>query len=159
MKIHPFVVVALRVVLAGFFALLVVFETLAVPGSFAYDAKQHPDQAFVRWLLTSVAIVIVVCVQVVIVATWRLLTLVRRDRIFSQPAMIWADVMVWTTALACVVLCGLLVFAVIAAEDPGPKMILALATAAAWSIALVMAVLRGLLREATRLRTDMDAVI
>lgn len=41
--------------------------------------------------LTIAAVVGLLCVQVVIVCTWRLLDMVRADRIFSQAAFRWVD--------------------------------------------------------------------
>ena len=96
----------LRVFLVALFGILVVLETLSIPGSYAYMAQQNPEEAYLRWPSTIVSVFWVVCVQVVIVATWKLLTLVRKDLIFTEAAMRWVDVMVWAIAAAWVVLVG-----------------------------------------------------
>ena len=47
------VVVPLRAALVLLFALLVVLQTLSFPGQFAHMAREHPDQADLRWPLTA----------------------------------------------------------------------------------------------------------
>ena len=73
------VVIPLRVILVLLFGILVVFQTLSLPGQFAYMAREAPDIAYLRWPLTAVTVFWVLCVQVVIVCAWQLLTLVKDD--------------------------------------------------------------------------------
>ena len=47
-------------------------------------AEQNPEHAYLRWPATAVTVFWVLCIQVVIVSTWKLLTLVKNDRIFSR---------------------------------------------------------------------------
>ena len=55
-------VAPLRVFLVLLFGILVFFQTISLPGQFAYMAEQFPDMAYLRWPLT--AVFWVVCVQV-----------------------------------------------------------------------------------------------
>jgi hypothetical protein len=84
-------VVLLRAFLVVLFLILLVFQFVSLPGTFAYLAEQHPDQASLRWPLTAVAVFWVLCVQVVVVCTWRLLSLVEADRIFTEVSLAWVD--------------------------------------------------------------------
>jgi hypothetical protein len=68
------VVAGLRVFLVLLFAILVVFQTLSLPGQFRYMAQEHPELAYLRWPATGVAAFWLLCVEVVIVAIWQLLT-------------------------------------------------------------------------------------
>ena len=68
------------------------------PGQFAHMAQENPDRASLQWPLTIFSIREVACVQVVIVSTWKLLTMVRRDSIFSTDALRWVDAIVWSIA-------------------------------------------------------------
>ena len=77
-------VVPLRVFLVVLFGVLVVFQTLSLPGQFAYMARESPDLAYLRWPLTAVSVFWVLCVQVVIVCTWRLLTLVTDEALAAD---------------------------------------------------------------------------
>jgi hypothetical protein len=152
-------VTALRVLLVMAFALLVVFQTLSLPGQFAHMAEENPAEAYLRWPLTVFAVVEVACVQVVIVSTWKLLTMVKRDRIFSKAALAWVDVIVWAMLTAWVLLLGVFIFIVLNADDPGVPMLLMLMLVGGAVLWLLMVVMRALLRQATALRTDMEAVI
>jgi hypothetical protein len=152
-------VAPLRVFLVLLFAILVVFETLSLPGQFRYMAEQSPDHAYLRWPLTAVSVFWVVCVQVVVVCTWKLLTLVKKDRIFTEASLRWVDVIVWAIFAAWVVLLGVFLYVVSGADDPGVPMVLLLMLIGVAVLGLLMVVMRALLRQATTLRTDMEAVI
>ena len=43
------VVVPLRVFLVLLFGVLVVFQTMSLPGQFAYMAQEDPEHAYLRW--------------------------------------------------------------------------------------------------------------
>ncbi|TDC40082.1 DUF2975 domain-containing protein [Micromonospora sp. 15K316] len=152
-------VAALRVFLVLLFGILVLFQTMSLPGQFAHMAKESPEDAYLRWPLTAITVFWVLCVQVVIVATWKLLSMVKKDRIFSQPALAWVDAIVWAIAAAWVVLLGVFLYVGFRADDPGAPLVLFLLLIGVAVIGLLMVVMRALLRQATTLRTDMEAVI
>ena len=153
------VVLALRVFLVLLFGILVVLQTLSLPGQFAYMAKESPDLAYLRWPLTAVTVFWVLCVQVVIVSTWKLLTLVKNDRIFSDSSFAWVDAIVWAFAAAWVVLLGVFLYVGFRASDPGLPLLLFLLLTGVTVLGLLIVVMRALLRQATTLRADMEAVI
>lgn len=150
---------ALRVFLVVLFGVLIPFETLSLPGQFAHMARENPELAYLRWPATAVTVFWVLCVQVVIVCTWKLLTLVRRDRIFSPASLVWVDAIVWTIAAAWVVLLGVFLYVGFHAGDPGLPVLLFLLVIGVAVAGLLMVVMRALLRQATTLQTDMEAVI
>jgi hypothetical protein len=152
-------VTPLRVFLVLLFVVLIPFELFSLPGQFAYLARESPEQAYLRWPATAVTVFWVLCVQVVIVATWRLLSLVRKDRIFTEASLVWVDVIVWAIAAAWVVLAVVLVLVGLHADDPGSIVLLFLLTVGVTVLGLLMVVMRALLRQATALRTDLEAVI
>lgn len=153
------VVVALRAFLVVLFGVLVVFQTLSLPGQFAYMAREEPELAYLRWPLTAVTVFWVVCVQVVIVAIWMLLGRVERDRIFSEASFAWVDAIVYAIAAGWVTLVGVFLYVGATADDPGMPLLLLLLSVGVAVAGLLMVVMRALLRKATMLRTDMDAVI
>ena len=89
-----------------------------MPGQFAYMAREDPDLAYLRWPLTIFSIVELLCVQVVIVCTWKLLTLITADRIFSTAAFAWVDAIVWTLGAGWILLFGAYVYLSLLANDP-----------------------------------------
>ena len=152
------VVLPLRVFLVLLFGVLVVFQTMSLPGQFAYMAQEDPEHAYLRWPATAVTVFWVLCVQVVIVSTWKLLTLVKNDRIFTDASLVWVNAIVWATAV-WVMLVGVLFYVGFNADDPGLPLLLFLMSVGVTVLGLLMVVMRALLQQATTLRTDMEAVI
>jgi Protein of unknown function (DUF2975) len=149
-------VAALRVFLVVLFGILVVFQTLSLPGQFAYMATESPEFAYLRWPATAVTVFWVLCVQVVIVSTWKLLTLVKNDRIFSDASLAWVNVIVWAIFAGWVVLVGVFLYV---GFNRGLPILLFLTLTGTTVLGLLMVVMRALLRRATTLQTDMQAVI
>jgi len=152
-------VAALRVFLVVLFGILVMFQTLSLPGQFAHMAEESPSDAYLRWPLTAITIFWVLCIQVVIVSTWKLLSMVRDDRIFSEASLVWVDAIVWAIEAAWSVLVGVFLYVGFKADDPGMPLLLFLMVVGIAVLGLLMVVMRALLRQATTLRTDMEAVI
>lgn len=159
MTFERLAVTLLRIFLAMLFGILVLFQTMSLPGQFAHMAQESPDFGYLRWPATAVTIFWVLCVQVVIVCTWKLLSLVRDDRIFSEDALGWVDAIVWAIAAGWVVLVGVFLYVGFNADDPGLPLLLFLLSVGATVLGLLMVVMRALLRRATTLRADMEAVI
>jgi hypothetical protein len=153
------VVLPLRVLLVVTFAAMLMLQFFSLPGQFAHMAKEHPGDAFLRWPLTIFGGLEVLCVQVVIVCTWRLLTLVQRDRIFSERSLVWVDGIVAAIAAGWLLLFAFGLYVGSRADDPGNLVVLLVLLLAGGVLGLLMVVMRELLRQATTLRTDMDAVI
>ena len=158
------IVVPLRILLALVFAALVAAEIFAVPEMLPDLTEPSLEQSFMRWTMLAVLLLGLLCVQVVIVCTWQLLTLVRHDRIFSASALPWVNAIVAAIAVGWLMLLGAFVCAYYfivdeVSDDPVlPALLLVLLLVGA-VIGLLMVVMRALLRQATTLRTDMEAVI
>lgn len=150
---------ALRLFLVVLFGVLVLLQVMSLPGQFAHMADESPELAYLRWPLTAVSLFWVLCAQVVVVATWRLLTLVQRERIFSDAAFTWVDAILAAIAAAWAVLVAVFLYVGFRADDPGLPLLLFLLVVGVAVVGLLMVVMRALLRQATALRTDMEAVI
>ena len=153
------VVVPLRILLALAFAALLLAQVAFLPALAGAMAADSPELAYLRWPTLVVAVLGLGCVQVVIVCTWQLLTLVEDDRIFSAASMAWVDAIVGALAAAWFLLLGTFVWSVVGVGLPGPPVVLLLMLVAVAVLGLLMVVMRALLRQATTLRTDMEAVI
>ncbi len=153
------VVALLRVMLVIAFGLLLVMQVMSVPGTLAYEAQEAPEMAALRWPLFVVLELQLLCAQVVIVCTWKLLTMVKADRIFSERSFVWVDAILWAIAVAWVPLLAVFLYVGFNAEDPGAPLLLSLVLIAGAVLGLLMVVMRALLRQATALRSDMEAVI
>jgi hypothetical protein len=158
------VVLPLRILLAVVFAALVAAQIWGVPGVLPDLAEPSLERSFMRWTMLAVSALALVCVQVVIVCTWNLLTLVTNDRIFSASALPWVNAIVWAIAAGWAMLLGTFVCAYYfiideVSDDPVLPALLLLLLLVGAVLGLLMVVMRALLRQATMLRTDMEAVI
>lgn len=159
MSLEQRAVLPLRICLVVLFGVLVVLETLSLPGQWAHLAEESPEHASLRWPLTAVTVFWVVCVQVVVVCTWRLLGLVQDDRIFTPGSMRWVDGILVAIAAAWSSFLVVFVWVGLQADDPGAPLLMFLLLTCGAVLGLLVLVLRALLRQATALRTDMEAVI
>jgi len=158
------VVLPLRILLGLVFAALVAAQIWALPGMLPDLSDPSLEQAVMEGVMLVVSVLALLCVQVVIVCTWQLLTLVRRDRIFSASALPWVNGIVWAIAVGWLMLFATFVcsyyFIVDEVSDDAvlPALLLLLLLVGA-VLGLLLVVMRALLRQATTLRTDMEAVI
>jgi MFS family permease len=153
------VVGLLRVLLVLLFAALVFGQTVSVPGEFAHMAQESPESAHLRWPLTILGVVVLLCMQVVVVCTWKLLTLVKEDRIFSDRSQVWVDAIMWAVGVAWLLLFGVFLYVGVNADDPAGILLLGSILMVGAVFGLLLVVMRALLRRATTLRTDLEGVI
>lgn len=157
----PLIVVLLRVVLALAAVWLLVLLTFALPGELS-DGTPEPAERLPTQIVLSL---VLLSVLAVIVCIWRLLTLIGRDRLFSDASRRWVDAIVWSLAIGWALLAGfaLVVTAVIfftpEIRDPGIPMLLFGVVVLSSLPLLLMVVMRGLLRQAAGYRAELDEVI
>lgn len=94
----------------------------------------------------------------VVVATWKLRSLVESDRIFTDASLKWVDVILGAIVAAWAVLVAVLALVGFTADDPGLPLLLFVVVIITVA-ALLMVVMRALLRQATGLRSEMDTVV
>ncbi|MGY1651179.1 DUF2975 domain-containing protein [Geodermatophilus sp. SYSU D01119] len=148
------VVLPLRVLLVLVLATLLAAQVAGLPWAVA----QLPDDGL-RGPLLAAGVLVLACAEAVVVCTWRLLALVAGDRVFSAQARPWVDAVVRLVAAAEVLLLAATAYAAAAGAPPGlPAALLGLAVVGA-AVGLLVVVLRALLRHATTLHDDLEAVI
>ncbi len=159
------IVALLRVLLVMAFGYLLVLQFMGVPGDILHDLERSPEAAHLLIPMLVVAELVMICFQIVIVCIWVLLTMVDKDRIFSDASLRWVDGIVWSFVTAWVFFAGLalyltaVIFFTPELRDPGFPMVLFGLTLMGAVVVLLMLVMRALLRQATTLRTDMEEVI
>jgi len=158
--IVPVIRLALGLALVGVTA----FQLIGVP-AIAWNDLQHHSGAGEVAFITPLIIVfagVALCLQVIVLCTWRLLSLVARDQIFSDGSTRWVDGIVRAMTVGWLLLACLVPYAwLIATRGDAPGILLMglmLGLVATAALGLML-VLRELLRRATELRADMDAVI
>jgi Protein of unknown function (DUF2975) len=161
----PWLVVPLRILLVLAFLFLVAMQLFAVPGDIFDDLRRAPDAGHVFIPMLVVAELVIVCFQVVIVCTWVLLGMVKKDRIFSEASLRWVNAIVlafvaaWLAWTAFATYLSAYIYFTPEIRDPGiPVALFGIVLLGAVFVLLVV-VLRALLRQATTLRTEMEAVI
>ncbi|MBO3094950.1 DUF2975 domain-containing protein [Cellulomonas dongxiuzhuiae] len=159
-------VLALRVVIALALAGSLFVQCVMAPLLWI-DLVEADAPPGVRVPFVVIFVLGLVTLQVCAVCVWRLLTMVRREEVFTPAAFRWVDVIIGAIAAAAV-----LVFALAVVLAPGeqvaPGIVLLICGAALvlGGIALIVLLLRMLLaqavdrdREARRLRDELDEVI
>ena len=139
---------------------LLLAQVVVVPVASGWMAVAYPEFAWARWPLAISLIAVLACVQVALLATWKLLGQVADEEIFSGSARRWVDLMLgalgaaWTVAFATTVWQT-------AQNVSAPWIVLAelLGLLVGMAVLLLIVVLRGLLLRATDLKVEMDAVV
>jgi hypothetical protein len=147
--------VALVVLLLG-----TVLAQVLLPVFGSEEGRIYSELAYLVVPYSIVGIAAIACVQVALLAVWRLLSLVDAGEIFTRGALRWVDAIAICGALAAVLGAGVLVHLLFVVRVGGP-LILALAAILAGGLAfvLLMVVLRGLLESAIADRSELEAVI
>ena len=158
------VVLPLRILLVIVFSALVAAQIWAVPAVLPELAEPTLERTLMRWVMGAVAVLGLACMQAVLVCTWKLLTMVTNDRIFSASSLPWVNGIVWAIAVGWLMLFGTFVCSYYfivdeVSDDPVLPALLLLLLLVAAVLGLLMVVMRALLRQATTLRTDREAVI
>lgn len=157
---QPRVTAALKTLIAVMLGLLLVSQVLVIPEVARITAVRNPDVAHLEIPGIIGAVIFLALVQVTLLCVWRLLSLVRAERIFSPAAFRFVDIILWTLASA-----GLLIavsYVVIIASRAvslSLTLLAVLGIVVSAALALLVVVLRGLLRKALELEQDMSEVV
>ncbi|MEV7866915.1 DUF2975 domain-containing protein [Streptomyces sp. NPDC088124] len=150
-------------ILFGLFGQIVVVPTTA-----ADEVDRFPPYEPFAAPYVTVAVLGIACVQIALVATWMLLDMVSRDAIFTPRAFRWVDVIIGSSVVATLLALGVTGHLAVA-DIPSPyddtmQAIGALGAAvvcvgAGAAFAMLVVVMRGLLRKATDLQTEIAEVV
>lgn len=160
-------VLAVRIVLALMFAGMLFIQVFLMPLLGIDIAQAGPEFAHLRWPVVVIGIAGALTVQVALMCLWRLLTMVRRDTVFSTAAFRYVDVVIGA-AVAATLLGVVLAFVLAPGEAvaPGVVALVMIGGFGTAGIALLVLVLRALLVKAvaldataSTLRSELDEVI
>lgn len=153
-------VAALRLLLALTFAALLMAQLRALPAIYDDWLRSSPERpAGASLLLLLGGVLVLLCVQVVVICTWRLLSLVQDDRIFSERSFAWVDAVLVATGTGSALLLTMIVRLVGVGGPVQLVVALSLVLLGGAVAGLLLVVMRALLRQATTLRADWEAVI
>jgi hypothetical protein len=158
-------ILALRIVIAMVLAGSLFVQVRMVP-LLSTDLIEAGAPDGPRIALLAIVVLGIVCVQVVAVCVWRLLTMVRRGTVFSHGAFRFVDIVFGAIAFAAVLVFGIAVILAPGGTAPGIVLLICGAALMIGGVALVVLVMRALLAqavardvEATQLRSELDEVI
>ena len=158
-------ILPLRIALVLAFAFAIVMQVLAVPGELMEHLAKAPEYAHLHWPFFIVTELELLGFQVLIVCTWKLLTMIRKDRIFSDESSGWVNLIVRTVFTGWLLFAALSVYVVAVIyftpeiRDPGTPMLLFGILLVGSVVVMLIVVMRTLQRQATSLRGDLDEVI
>ncbi|MFE7845931.1 DUF2975 domain-containing protein [Microbacterium sp. NPDC057407] len=156
-------VVVLQVVIALALAGSVVVQAMILPAIWRdlEGAATGP-----RVTLVTLLALVVVAMQVFGVCVWVLVTKVRKGSVFSESSFRWVDVIVWAFAASAVFVFALAVLMAPGGAAPGIVGLVCGAALVLAGIALLVVVMKSLLRqaierdaEARALRSELDEVV
>ncbi|MGL3151668.1 DUF2975 domain-containing protein [Microbacterium sp. A82] len=157
---QPRVTAALKTLIAVMLGLLLTSQVLVIPEVARITAIRNPDVDHLEIPGIIGAVIFLALVEVTLICVWKLLSLVRAERIFSPDAFRYVDIILWALAAA-----GALIavsYAVIIASRAvslSLTLLAILGIVVSAALALLVLVLRGLLRKALELEQDMSEVV
>lgn len=158
--LHDVTIAALRVLVVVLILGLVLTQTVILPLLAHESAQTFPEVAYLQVPFLVLAILGVACAQVVLWCIWKLLGMVRSDSIFTGRAFRYVDVIIWAAVAGGAILAGMQVVlgVVVGGGGPGVVLILVGGTLCCLALALLMLVMRGLLRKATTMHDFIELV-
>ncbi len=150
----------LKILLALLLLATLIGQVYVVPGLAAGFGGSNPGVAWLRAPLVVLAVLFLVCVELAFVATWALLSMAGRDAIFTARAFGWVDAIIWAIVAACVLVAGTGVFLLaVGVWAPGLTLAWPVTLIVGIALALLVGVMRSLLRKATELQQDLAEVV
>jgi len=148
----------LQGVLVLVLVLLLLVQVVVLPAHAADLARRHPGAASLEAPVLALAVTTVACVQVAVVCVMALLALVGQARIFDPAAYRYVDVFIGATAVASLLVLGTGVYVSATVGSPAALTggLVALLGA---GVALLMVVMRALLRQATQQHAELAEVV
>lgn len=153
-----------RQLLRGALVLLLLGSLLAqvlVPVFASQVGARFPEVAYLVGPYSAAAILFIACGQVVLLAIWRLVSLVDGGIIFTRRAVRWVQLITVCGAVATVLSVGVLIHMLGFVPGGGGPAIYYLGACVIGGVAfvLLMVVMRGLLESAIADRAELDEVI
>jgi hypothetical protein len=149
-------VLALRVILALSLLGSLLVQLLILPAVWG-DLTNTP----VGWRAAAVGILAlwILCLQVVAVCIWRLVSMAAADAVFSVAAFRYVNVVIGAVVTAAILTAGLGGMLVPGELAPGVVGLVFGAALATGGVALVVVVMKTLLRKAIAMRSELDEVV
>lgn len=153
-------ILVLKALIAAMILLILACQLFLVPPTAHSMASTYPEFAGLEVPGIVIAGLFLLCIQVVNVCVWRMLSMVGEQNIFSTDAFRWVDVILGSIVAATALIA--VAFAILASAGVGNPSILllgSLGVVVGSGLSLLVIVLRGLLRNAAQLQQDLSEVV
>lgn len=147
------------IVILGGLGVLVIQGFLIATPFFAQDSSDNPTAGLGPYLAIIILVLGFLCVEVALVAVWRLLGFVGHGTVFSPASLRWVDLIIGAVSVAAALV--LILSYVVAQLDDAPGLVVVGAVLALLvaGVALVVWVQRMLLVQATSYAAELEQVI
>ncbi|WP_205324563.1 DUF2975 domain-containing protein [Glycomyces sp. YM15] len=157
--------ITVRLGLIGALLLTLYGQFILIPGTESGVVRHFAPGFHWLYVYMAAAVLGLVCVQVVLFASWKLLDQIQRDTIFTAKSFRWVDTVVWATGAGVVLAGGVALHLAATGRTGGPirrfdefdAMILCVGVGVVFGLLVV--ILRSLLRKAVDLKTEIAEVI
>ena len=157
---QPRVTRILKVLIVVLLGLLLSSQILVIPEVARITAIRNPDVAHLEIPGIIGAVVFLALVEVTLVCIWFLLSLVQAERIFRVQAFRYVDVILAAlVAAGALILASYIVIVANRAVSLSLTLLAVLGIVVSAALALLVVVLRGLLRKALELEQDLSEVV
>jgi uncharacterized membrane protein len=151
----------LKALISVLFAVGLLAQAVFIPWFAWASAQDFPEVDYLAIPYAALGIATVACVQVILVVTWRLAGMVEGERILDASALRWVTVMVRSAGVATALVAIVAIDATFI-EGLGPITVpvaLICGTIAVGAFALILVVMRGLLKTAVQHKVELDEVV
>ncbi|MFD4420780.1 DUF2975 domain-containing protein [Agromyces sp. NPDC058484] len=153
-------ILVLKALIAAMILLILACQLFLVPPTAQGMARNYPEFADLVVPGIVIAELFLLCIQVVNVCVWRLLSMVGEQNIFGTDAFRWVDVILGSIVAATLLI--VVAFAILASAGVGNPSILllgSLGVVVGSGLSMLVIVMRGLLRNAAQLQQDLSEVV
>ncbi|GAA1764021.1 DUF2975 domain-containing protein [Agromyces humatus] len=153
-------ILVLKALIAAMILLILACQLFLVPPTAQGMARTYPELADLVVPGIVIAELFLLCIQVVNVCVWRLLSMVGEQNIFSTDAFRWVDVILGAIIAATVLIAIAFATLFIAGvANPSVQLLCALGVVVGSGLTFLVIVMRGLLKNAAQLQQDLSEVV
>ena len=157
---HRTAIVALKTLIFVLLLLLLACQVFVIPAVAQQMVEKSPQLGYLQVSGIVVTVGFLLCVQVALGCVWRLLSLVRASVLFRDNAFTYVNIILGLVALATLLIFGsFITLAVAGGASPSVIMLCSLGIVVGSGLALLIVVMRGLLRKASLLEQDLAEVV
>lgn len=148
---HRTAIVTLKTLIFVLIALLLACQVFVIPAVAQQMVEKSPPLGYLQVPRIVVTVGFLLCLQIALVCVWRLLSLVRASVLFRENAFTYVNILGLVALATLLILGSFITLAVAGGASPSVIMLSSLGIVVGSGLALMIVVMRGLLRKASEL--------